>query len=330
MVRCFVTGGAGFIGSHLVDRLLAEGNQVTAFDNLSSGQERWLQHHDGETNFAFVRGDLRDAETLNQTIQGHDVVWHLGANADIPGGKLQVDKDLTNNTIGTHNLLEAMRSAEIRELLFSSTSAVYGDPPVSPTPETAGPLLPISLYGAAKLACEGLISSYCHLFGIQAWIFRFANVVGSRMSRGVIHDFVHRLIRNTKELQVLGDGQGEKPFFLVEECIEGMLHAWKNTQGQCDVFNLGCTTTTRIDRVAEVVIEEMGLTKLSINYAGGRRGFPGDVPELYLDVSKMRALGWATQRTSDEAVRAAARRLIQEATSRETSVGPRTRLASAD
>ena len=306
----FLTGGAGFIGSHLLDHLLAQGEKVTVYDNLSSGRRAWIQHNLDKDGFRFIQADLLDSDSLEQAMAGHDLVWHLGANTDIPAGRQDVDLDIKNCTLATHNLLEAMRTHGISKLIFSSTSALYGDPPVLPAPESAGPLRPISLYGAAKLACEGLVSAYCHLFDIQAWMFRFANVVGARMSHGVIFDFIQKLKRNPHELEIWGDGQGQKPFFLVEDCIEGIFCAYRRTDEWCDVFNLGTTTATRIHNVAAIVIEEMGLADVDLKYTGGRRGFPGDVPELLLDASKMKLLGWQASHTSDEAVRIAARRLL--------------------
>jgi len=306
----FVTGGAGFIGSHLVERLLAQGGRVTVYDNLSSGRLEWMNPHLENAAFRFVQADLLEMESLVDAMAGHNMVWHLGANTDIPAGGKDVGLDLRNCTMATHNVLEAMRKHAIGHLVFSSTSALYGDPPVYPAPESAGPLRPISLYGAAKLACEGLVSAYCHLFGIQAWMFRFANVVGARMGHGVIFDFIQKLRNNEAELEVWGDGRQLKPFFLVEDCIEGIFCARDKTDEWCDVFNLGTATATRVDRVAEIVLEEMGLQGIPLRYTGGRRGFPGDVPELMLDVSKMARLGWQASCTSDESVRTAARRLL--------------------
>lgn len=308
--RCFLTGGAGFIGSHLVDRLLAEGKAVTVYDNLSSGRREWIEHNMGQPGFTFIQADLLDAPRLREGMAGHDLVIHLGANTDIPGGNQNVRLDLENCTIATHNVLEAMRATDIRRLLFASTSAVYGEAPVIPTPEHVGPLLPISLYGAAKLACETLISAYCHIFNMQAWMFRFANVVGGRMGHGVIYDFIQKLKRNSEELEILGDGWQEKPFFPVEDCIDGMFCAFYNSEAWCDVFNLGCSSSTKISRVAEIVVEEMGLSGVRFRYTGGRRGWVGDVPQVGLDVSKMKKLGWEAKHTSDEAVRIAARRLL--------------------
>jgi len=307
---CFLTGGAGFIGSHLGDRLLAEGKTVTVYDNLSSGRREWIAHNIGQSGFTFIEADLLDAPKLKEAMAGHDLVIHLGANTDIPGGNRDVRLDLENCTIATHNVLEAMRATGIKRLLFSSSSAVYGEAPVIPTPEDVGPLLPISLYGAAKLACETLISAYCHIFNMQAWMFRFANVVGGRMGHGVIYDFIHKLKRNSAEMEILGDGQQEKPFFPVEDCIDGMFCAFHRSEAWCDVFNLGCSSSSKISRVAEIVVEEMGLSGVRFRYTGGRRGWVGDVPQVGLNVSKMKRLGWEARHTSDEAVRIAARRLL--------------------
>jgi UDP-glucose 4-epimerase len=308
--RCFLTGGAGFIGSYLVDRLLAEGKTVTAYDNLSSGRREWIEHNIGQPGFTFIEADLLDAPRLKEAMAGHDLVIHLGANTDIPGGNENVRLDLENCTIATHNVLEAMRATGIERLLFASTSAVYGEAPTIPTPEHMGPLLPISLYGAAKLACETLICAYCHIFNLRARMFRFANVVGGRMGHGVIYDFIQKLKRNPEELEILGDGQQDKPFFLVEDCIDGMFCAFHRSGAWCDVFNLGCSSSTKISRVAEIVTEEMGLSAVRFRYTGGQRGWVGDVPHVGLDVGKMKKLGWEAKHTSDEAVRMAARRLL--------------------
>ncbi len=314
MKRHFVTGGAGFIGSHLVDRLMADGNQVTVYDNLVSGRRQWIEHHIGKPGFRFVHADLLDPDALIKAMSGHEIVWHLGANTDIPGGNRTTDLDLKNCTIATRNVLEAMRSNKIDRLLFASSATVYGDAPPAALEETLGPLLPISLYGAGKLACEGLISAYCHLFGIRAWLFRFANVVGNRMGHGVIYDFIQRLRENTQELEILGDGRQEKPFFLVEDCIDGMLCAFASGDSQYAVYNLGTESFTTVTRVARIVAGEMGLKNVTLKYTGGRRGWPGDVPVVRFNTGKMRQMGWQARHSSDEAVRIAARRLLGETT----------------
>jgi len=308
---CLVTGGAGFIGSHLAERLLAAGNRVTVYDNLSLGKREWIEHLFGEPRFRFIEADLRDMDALKEAMAGHDLVFHLGANTDIPRGNQDTRLDLENDIIATYNVVEVMRQLGVHKLLFASSSTVFGEPSVRPTPEVVGPLLPISLYGAGKLAGEGLISAYCHLFGMQAWIFRFGNVVGARMGHGILHDFIAKLRRNPKELEILGDGNQEKNYFLVEDCIDAMLFAFTNANTRdCDVFNLGCESTVTATQIAHIVAEEMGLQGARFRYTGGQRGWPGDVPVVIYDVSKMRQLGWRAKYTSAEAVRIAARRLL--------------------
>jgi UDP-glucose 4-epimerase len=310
-LRYFITGGAGFIGSHFVDRLLGDGNEITVYDNLNTGKLEWITQHFDNPNFLFVKGDLLDVDHLNKAISGHDFVIHLGANTDILLGNENPRVDLDNCTIATANLLEVMRMNQVTKLLFSSSATVYGDLTFEVTSESTGPLLPISLYGAGKLACEGMISAYCHLFGFQAWIYRFGNVVGARMSRGVIHDFILKLQKNPEELEILGDGRGRKNYFLVEECVEGMLFGAEHFNSKaCDAFNLGSETTVTVTKIAEIVMEEMGLAKAGFRYTGGERGWPGDVPVVLFDASKMRDLGWEAKHTSAEAVRITARRLL--------------------
>ena len=308
----FVTGGAGFIGSHLVDRLMSEGNRVTVYDNLVSGKKEDVEHHIGNKNFQFIEADLLDFNRLKEVMEGHEIVWHLGANTDIPSGNRVTDLDLNNCTVATRNVLEGMRANNMNKLLFASTACVYGDAPPQALSETFGPLHPINLYGAGKLACEGLISSYCHLFGIQAWMFRFANVVGARMGHGVIYDFIHKLRKNPAELEILGDGKQQKPFFVVEDCIEGMFCAFRNSDKEYDVFNLGCESFTTVTRIGEIVSEEMGLPGARFRYTGGERGWPGDVPVVHFSVGKINKLGWAAKHTSDEAIRIATKRLLEE------------------
>lgn len=312
--KILITGGAGFIGSHVAEKYLAEGNEVTVFDNLISGKPENIQQCSGNERFHFVEGDLLDFEGLSRAMQGHSLIWHLGANTDIIKGNNITDFDLKNCTIGTYNVLEAMRQNEIGEILFASSACVYGDAASSGVAlnETYGPLLPINLYGAGKLACEGLISSYCHLFGIHAWIFRFGNVVGDRMGHGVIHDFIAKLRRNPKVLEILGDGKQEKNFFLVEDCIGGMQRAYQNSLSQCDIYTLGSDLNTNVTRIAEIVVEEMGLHDVEFTFTGGSRGWPGDAPVVRFDIGKMRQLGWGPNYTSDDAVRIAARRLITQ------------------
>jgi UDP-glucose 4-epimerase len=310
MAKYFVTGGAGFIGSHLCEKLITDGNQVTVYDNLVSGSKENIKHLIGKREFQFIQNDLLDSVELIKAMKGNDIVWHLGANTDIPTGNKVTDLDLKNCTMASRNVLEAMRSNNIDRILFSSSACVYGDAPPIALSETFGPLFPINLYGAGKLACEGLMSSYSHLFGIKVTMFRFANVVGAKMGHGVIFDFIQKLKKNTKELEILGDGKQEKPFFLVEDCISGMICAFNNNKAQCDVFNLGTETFTTVTRIGEIVVEEMGLKNVKFHYTGGRRGWPGDAPVVHFNVNKIKKLGWQASHSSDEAVRIAAQRLL--------------------
>ncbi len=309
--RCFVTGGAGFIGRHLVDRLMSEGNRVTVYDNLVSGKKGNIAHHVGKANFQFIKADLLDFDTLKKAMKGHEIVWHLGANTDIPTGNRVTDLDLNNCIVATRNVLEAMKQNSIDKIIFASSATVYGDMPPVPLAESMGPLLPISLYGAGKLACEGLISAFSHLFGIKAWMFRFGNVVGGHMGHGVIYDFIHKLRRSPGELEILGDGNQEKNFFLVEDCLDGMLWAFHKSNSQYDVFNLGCESSIKVRDIAQIVVEEMGLKDVKFKFTGGIRGWPGDAPYVRFNADKMKKLGWVASHTSAEAVRIAAKRLIE-------------------
>lgn len=307
----FITGGAGFIGKHLVERLVREGIQVTVYDNLASGKKDNIAQYLGKSNFAFIQADLLDLPTLQKAMKGHNIIWHLGANTDIVKGNEITDIDLNNCTVATRNVLEAMRLNKINDILFSSSATVYGDMPPVALSEGMGPLLPISLYGAGKLAGEGLISAYSHLFGIRACIFRFGNVIGGYMSHGVIYDFIHKLRKNPGELEILGDGNQEKNYFMVEDCIAGMLWAFQKSPNQYDVFNLGCETSVTVKEIGRIVAEEMGLREVKYRFTGGTRGWLGDAPYVRYDVSKMKKLGWTASYTSAEAVRIAAQRLIE-------------------
>jgi UDP-glucose 4-epimerase len=309
--RCFVTGAAGFIGSHLVEELLAQGYRVTGYDNLRWGQKRWIEHSLGDPRFTFVQSDLLDLPALTEAMRDHAIVFHLGASADVRKGTEETRLDLENCTIATYNVLEAMRANGVKKILFTSSGTVYGEAPVQPTPEDAGPILPISLYGAAKLACEGLISSYCHLFDMQAWIFRCGQIVGARMGRGVLHDLIEKLQRNPRELEILGDGNQVKSYLLIEEMLDATFFVLRHANhNQCEVLNLANESPLRVAEVARIIVEETGLKDVRLRYTGGRRGWPGDVPEIRFDMGKMKRLGWEPKHTSAESARIATRRLL--------------------
>jgi UDP-glucose 4-epimerase len=298
--KYFVTGGAGFIGSHLIDRLV-ETSKVTVYDNLISGKLEFIEHHRGKSNFRFIKGDLLDLDTLKQAVGGHDVVFHLAANPDIRAGNERTNLDLEQGTVATYNLLEAMRLSRIKTLLFASSGTVHGEAATAVS-EDAGPLLPISLYGASKLAAEGLISAFCHLFDIQAWVFRLANVVGARSSHGVIFDFINKLKRNPNQLEILGDGTQRKPYLYIDDCIDGMLFALEHCHERINVLNLGSDSSTDVTTIAAILVDAMSLTGVKFSYTGGKRGWKGDVPQVKFDMTKMKNLGWKPRYSSDEAV----------------------------
>lgn len=306
----FITGGAGFIGSHLTEELLNRGHRVIVLDNLSHAQEHWVHRHTGMENFVFRRADLVREPDLAGLLKGARIVWHLAANTDMVIGARSTAVDFENGLVATYRLLEAMRQAGIGKLVFASSGAVYGDIGRPPATEEYGPLLPVSLYGATKLGCEALIGAYSHLFGMRTWVLRFGNVLGAGMSHGVIYDFIEKLKRRPDELEILGDGTAEKNYILVEEIIDGMLYALDHADGSCEIINLGSTTTTTVMEIARIVSEEMGLAGVRFRRTGGARGWPGDQPKVYMDVGKMRRLGWTNKYKSTEAVRIATRRYL--------------------
>jgi len=308
-MKYFITGGAGFIGSHLADRL-ADGNHVTVYDNLSLGKESHLSHHIGKKSFSLIKADLLDFDALKKAIAGHDAVFHLAATSDIRNNKL-TDIDLKKGTLATYNVLEAMRLNGIKKIVFSSTSSIYGEAKIKPTPEDYGPLLPISFYGASKLACEGLVSAFCHNFKMKSWIFRFANIAGDRGTHGVIVDFIRKLERNCGELEILGDGQQAKPYLYVKDCIDGMLYGFENSNDEVNYFNLSSDGSTKVKTIAAVIVEELGLKGVEFKFTGTTRGWPGDVPKVEMDTRKLAKLGWKCKLSSDESLRKAVRELLK-------------------
>ncbi len=315
-MRSLVTGGAGCIGSDLVDALLQRGDEVIAVDNLSSGKLEHISPFMGRKKFRFVEGDLLEPELLNPLLPGVDVVYHLAANPDVkftPGDR--TDKDLKQNTIATYNVLEAMRRSSVRKLAFSSTSAIYGISPIQPIPESAFLPNPISLYGATKLACEAQVSAFQHLFDMQCWIFRFANIVGRKarkVGKTVISDFVGRLLENPRKLIILGNGLQAKSYLLSEECVEAMLYVVDHTTAPLNIYNLGCADSLSVNRIAEMVVEALRLQDVAFEYTGTEGGWPGDVPRFRLDVTALNQLGWKARHTSEQAVAMAIQSMLSE------------------
>ena len=302
--RVLVTGGAGCIGSELCAALVARGDNVVALDNLSSGKVEHVAALENRPNFRLVVGDLLDPAALDEVVRGAGIVYHLAANPDVKFTPDAPDRDLRQNTLATHALLEAMRRHGVPRIAFASTSAVYGISPRQPIPEDQAPR-PTSLYGATKLACEALIGAYQHLFGLQAWVFRFANIVGGKSrakGQTVLSDFVAKLRADPRRLPILGDGRQAKSYLAVDECVAAMLFAVENAREPLNIFNLGGDDSLTVRRIAEMVVAAMGLRDVEFAFTGTEAGWPGDVPRFRLDVTAINRLGWRARRGSEQAV----------------------------
>ncbi|CBE67994.1 MAG: NAD-dependent epimerase/dehydratase family protein [Candidatus Methylomirabilis oxygeniifera] len=300
-MRYFVTGAAGFIGSNLIDRLLLDGHEVVGYDNFSTGQPEFLAGAQQSTFFNLVSGDTLDQEYLIRAMKGADFVVHLAANADVRFGMDHPRKDLEHNTIATFNVLEAMRANDIRRIAFSSTGSIYGEPDIFPTPEDAPFPIQTSLYGASKLAAEGLIAAYCEGFGFQGYIFRFVSILGERYTHGHVFDFYKQLRDHPDTLHVLGNGKQRKSYLYVRDCIDAMLLAIEQAQGKINIFNLGTDEYCQVNDSIGWICEYLGISPHLI-YAGGERGWVGDSPFIFLDCSRIRALGWRPQLTIREGI----------------------------
>ncbi|MCD6370184.1 MAG: NAD-dependent epimerase/dehydratase family protein [Thermoplasmata archaeon] len=310
-MRIMVTGGAGFIGSHLVDKL-SEKHEVKVYDNLSSGKIEFIEKHMNKKNFEFVKADLLDLETLKRETRDIDLVYHVAANPDVKLGAKDTKIHFEQNVRTTYNLLEAMRINDIRDIIFTSTSTVYGEAKTIPTPEDYGPLIPISLYGASKLAAEAFITSYAHTFGMKAVIFRFANIVGPRSTHGVIYDFIMKLRRNPRELEILGDGTQSKSYLYVKDCIDAIIFGYEHRKEDVEIFNIGSEDWINVRKIADIVVEEMKLRNVKYKFTGGKRGWKGDVPKMLLSIDKIKNYGWKPKYNSEESVRLTVRHLLRE------------------
>lgn len=309
-MKSLVIGGAGFIGSHLVDRLVSRG-PVTLFDNMSVGKREFVAEHLSSGAARLVVGELLDLDQVCEVVKGHDVVFHLAANPEARWGLENPRLDLEQGTIATWNVLEAMRRGGVKSLVFSSSGTMYGDTAEVCAEGDLG-ALPISLYGASKFACEALISAYVECFGLRGLIYRFGNVVGPRGTHGAALDFLKKLKQTPDELEVLGDGAQAKPYVFVTDCVDGILFGLDHTTAPLDVFNIAPPDFTSVRRIAELCIAASPNPQARIRYAGGTRGWPGDVPQSRIDPSKLAALGWRVSKTSDEAVQTAVSALAVE------------------
>jgi UDP-glucose 4-epimerase len=293
-MKAFVTGCAGFIGSSLTDRLLSNGCPVVGIDDFSTGQRRYLESAVKSPAFRLVEADLLDIDALTGAMRGADCVFHLAANADVRLGTAQPRKDLEQNTVATHNVLESMRANGITKIVFASTGSVYGEAAIFPTPEDAPFPVQTSLYGASKLACEGLIGAYCEGFGFQSWIFRFVSILGERYSHGHVFDFYRQLRGHPTHLEVLGNGKQRKSYLYVQDCLDAILLALSRANARVNLFNLGSDSYCEVNDSIGWIGAELGLEP-RLSYAGGDRGWPGDNPFIFLDTTRIRALGWQPQ-----------------------------------
>jgi len=315
-VKSLVTGGAGFIGSHLVDALMKEGGTLTILDNLSTGFKGNIAPWIGHPNFTFMLGDSLNRRDIRRAMKNCELVFHLAANPEVRVGPVNTRIDFEQNILATYNILEGMRKSKTaKTIVFTSTSTVYGDTTILPTPEDYGPLKPISLYGASKLACEALISAYCNTFDMRGVIYRLANIIGSRSRHGVIWDFIHKLTKNPKRLEILGDGTQTKSYLMVDECISAMLFGLEHASERVEIYNIGSEDQISVAEIAKIVVEEMELKDVKFQYTGGvegGRGWIGDIKTMLLDISKIKKLGWKPKYKSAEAVRMATVQILEE------------------
>jgi len=300
-VKALVTGGAGFIGSTLVDRLLGRGDEVVAYDNFSTGNRQFLADALPNPRFALIEGDVLDGGALAAAMRGADIVFHLAANADVRFGTEHPQKDLDQNTIATFRVLEAMREAGVKRIAYSSTGSIYGDAIVFPTPEDAPFPVQTSLYGASKLAGEALISAYCEGFGFSAWIFRFVSILGERYTHGHVFDFYKSLAADPTHLHVLGNGKQRKSYLYVQDCVDAIFTAIERAEGKTVILNLGANEYCEVNDSIGWITGALGVIP-RLTYAGGDRGWIGDSPFIFLDCSRVRRLGWAPKLSIREGI----------------------------
>lgn len=313
--KILITGGAGFIGSHLAEVLVENENKVIVLDNLSSGLKSNLEICNNNKNFELVVEDIKNIEKNSSILNEVKTIFHIAAYPEVRTGYETPELAYDQNIKNTFIMLESIRKSDVEQFVFASSSVVYGEPEILPTPEDYGPLLPISVYGGSKLACEGLVSSYCHTYGIKGTIVRFANVVGARSRHGVIWDFIKKLENNQKELEILGDGKQVKSYIHVDDCINAILFCVENSKNQVDVFNIGNKDQINVLDIGSVVCRSLGLENVQIFTKGGTkdgRGWIGDIKNMQLDISKVTSLGWNPKLNSKQSVEKAAKEIINE------------------
>ena len=326
-MKAFITGGAGFIGSHIVDTVLRDAsNEAVIFDNLSSGRAAFAAAATRDPRCTFVAGDLLDVDLVRRAIASArpDVVFHLAANPDIARGAVDPSLDFRQTVVATFHVLEAMRLAGTPRLVFTSGSGVYGDHPQVATAETFGPLLPISMYGASKLAAEGMISSYAHMYGLTAYVFRFANVVGARQTHGVAYDFIRKLRANPSRLDVLGDGNQSKSYVHVADVVGAIFFVLEKEREPVNLFNVATDDYVTVRWIADRVLQLMELPGAELVFSGGARGWSGDIPVVRFDLRKIHGLGWTAQLSSREAISRSVTEMLSDPAGPTPMGGPQT------
>jgi UDP-glucose 4-epimerase len=312
-MRVLVTGGAGFIGSHIVDRLVRDGYRVRVVDNLSSGRVENVKRHLESNSVELIVGDLKDPQVALRAVEGVDVVFHFAANPEVRVSTTNPEIHFSENIVATFNLLEAMRRKGVKELVFASSSSVYGEPEETPVDENA-PIRPVSVYGASKAACEALIHAYSRLYGVKAVVLRYANVIGPRLRHGVVWDFINKLLENPTELEILGDGKQVRSYIYIDDAVEATITAWRRTEASYEVYNIASEDWITVDEVADEVIKTTGLNNVKKIYKPVLHGigWPGDVKKIALKTEKIKKLGFKPVMNSREAVRTTVRRLLEE------------------
>lgn len=307
-MKTFVTGGAGFIGSHIVDKLMERGDDVIVYDNMSTGMSDFIKHHKGKKSFKFVKGDILDLPKLKQKMQGAELVFHMAAHADVRSGFEDHKVDFDQNLIGTINVLEAMKEVGAKKIVFASTACVYGDAKIIPTPEDH-PLIPSSLYGASKVAAEAYIAAFCEYYDMTAYIFRFVSWMGERYTHGLVFDFLQKLKNNPTKLFILGDGTQKKSYLYVKDGISAIFIALDSAKDNINIFNLGNEEILNVTKSAEEIVDEAGYKNVEFQYAGGDRGWVGDNKYVFLDTAKIKSFGWKPTKNTRESLRITTRYL---------------------